>query len=105
MDYFRGSRSGISCSSAVSGVSYNSSASSPSTRGWHTTNEWYNVKNTTQKKGGYYNDITKETLTYHEIAEQHKEVSMLMQFLIYKGYISQEEFDKFKSTYKKLEKL
>ena len=34
-----------------------------------------------------------------------EELKLFKQFILYKGYVSQEEFEKFKKTYNKLEKL
>ena len=39
------------------------------------------------------------------LLEELEELKLFKQFILYKGYVSQEEFEKFKKTYNKLEKL
>ncbi len=67
---------------------------------WSTEDKWRSVDS-----GGLCENDTGEQLSYQDIAEQHKEVCMLMKFLVYKGYVNEEEFNKFKNTFQKLEKF
>ena len=73
-------------------TSHRNLSSMSSCKRWSTTDNWRSVD-------------TGEQLSYQDIAEQHKEVCMLMKFLVYKGYVNEEEFIKFKNTFQKLEKL
>lgn len=89
--------------SSNSTVTFGSSigwSSMSSCSGWSTEDKWRSVDS-----GGLCENDTGEQLSYQDIAEQHKEVCMLMKFLVYKGYVNEEEFDKFKNTFQKLEKL
>ena len=77
-----------------------SMSSMSSCQRWSTEDKWRSVDG-----GGLCENDTGEQLSYQDIAEQHKEVCMLMKFLVYKGYVNEEEFNKFKNTFQKLEKF
>lgn len=77
-----------------------SMSSMSSCKGWSPTDNWRSVDSS-----GLCENNTGEQLSYQDIAEQHKEVCMLMKFLVYKGYVNEEEFNVFKNTFQKLEKF